>query len=332
MNKTLWIVMGLLMCMGCRSETAEVKEKLQTSGSTVQVFRQDEMFGLKNAQGKVILPAEYAKVRLRDSWQAEGCEVAFWHKEKMTPGDPADGTLMFDRGYLLLCRNNRFGLFSADGTELLPIEYEEILPIHLADSYAVISDDGSFDIWKDGSFILQMKGNHFYGVDAQKRCYVFSNKRGRVWDFYGFDGKTHQRLVLPKPAPVCFVPQWLGDNRFWVDYTIVDQRGTELVKMPEMTEVCGDFLIVPSEDCREFDVFFSDGKLFVSGVSMAYPVASTEVPHLPTGDIIIDRDGKLLVYDRLGNFLQEVDQITPVGAFSQVEPAKGSVLFFADFE
>lgn len=302
------------------SDMKEVTEPCSILGD-VSVFKAGELYGVRNAEGEVLLPPQYAKVVHYGISELHESEFAFWRKSECLVGNCVpDAEIFYDRWNLLVRKDSLNGLFSWKGKELLPLRYPEIYSMTAAGSYAVTSENGDMLIWKDGKFIVDAGGRAFYGTDLEKKQYVFSDEQGLCWDFYDFDGKNRQRLRLKEAPKGVSLPQLLENGRFLVDNNIVNARGTVLKMFPEWTEVCGNFLMVPetaNED--KYSVFFNSGRELASGVDNVYMVVTEDKPHLPTGDIIVEVNGSLEFYDRLGKKIKNVSSVNPVWLFAEIE-------------
>ncbi len=295
----------------------------------VSVFAEGGFFGVKNIKGNQILPPEYANVY---HYASELCddEFAFWLE---TTDKLPDAEIVCDRMNLLLRKGSLSGIFSRQGEELLAVEYPEIYTMAVAGSYSVTLDDGTISVWKDGCFIINGYDGIFYGTDLEKQKYVFSNEEGTLWDFYDFDGKGRCRLtLLEAPGGVC-LPQYLEPGLFLVDDAIVDADGKILLQFPKWTEVCGNFLLVPASDDK-YDVFLNNGRKLVAGVDMAYMVTTEDIPHLPTGEIVIEKGGCFSFYNRLGKYQKDVPGVIHVWVFAELiaQDKEGGVLVYSDYE
>ncbi len=298
----------------------------------VSVFAEGGLFGVKNTKGSFILQPEYANVYHYNSELCDDEEFAFWRDSTSTDKLP-DAEVICDRMNLLLRKGNLSGIFSRQGEELLAVKYPEIYTMAAAGSYSVTLIDGTISVWKGGRFIINGYDGIFYGTDLEKQKYVFSNEEGTLWDFYDFDGKGHCRLTLPAaPKGVC-LPQYLEPGRFLVDNAIVNAGGKILLQFPKWTEVCGNFLLVPAGDDK-YDVFSNTGKKLATGVDMAYMVTAEDIPHLPTGEIVVEKDGRFSFYNRLGKYQKNVPGVIQVWAFAELtaQDREGGVLVYSDYE
>ena len=311
-----------------------IKDGCEVSNDGVCVFKQDGLFGIKNACGEVILAPEYAHVVHYEASEVCDEEYAFWRAENLpTTGNIPDAELFCERLNLLLRKDTLNGIFSKSGEELLPLKYPEIYAMSAAGSYAVMLNDEQLSVWKDGRFILNGCESGFYGTDLEKKQYVFADQAGKCWDFYDFNGKKHQRLVMKNAPQGMYLPQFLELGRFLVDDCIVNACGKKLVELPEGTEICGNFLMAPRED-GGYNIFFNNGKKMAVGIDMAYMPVTGEIPHLPTGDIVIEKDGHFKLYDRWGKFVKDVPGIARLWVFSEMttEELDGNVPVYSDYE
>ncbi len=314
--------------------TYEITDRCDVSAEGVEVFKQNGLFGVKNSYGQVLLAPQYGKVMYYGVSEVCEGEFAFWREKNVSAYESfPDAELFCDRLNFVLRKDSLCGLFSKDGKELLPVKYPEIQAMSAAGSYAVIWGERCLSIWKDGRFILGGCDSGFYGTDLEKKQYVFADQEGKRWDFYDFEGKNHQQLTLKNaPIGVC-IPQCLEPGRFLVDNCIVNARGGKLVEFSEWTEVCGNFLLVAGRD-EKYDVFFNDGKKLAADVDMAYMSVTEDAPHLPTGDIVIEENGKFKLYDRNGKFVNNVSGVVSVWVFTELntDEIEGKVPVYFDYE
>lgn len=304
----------------CVADMEEVTESCFMFGD-VFVFKVGDFYGVKNSEGDILLPPEYAKVVHYGISELHDSEFAFWHNTQCSVGSCVpDAEIFYDRWNLLVRRDDKNGIYSLKGKELLSMKYPEIYSMTAAGSYAVTSENGEMLIWKDGKFIVNANGRVFYGTDLEKRQYVFSDEQGLCWDFYDFNGENRQRLRLREVPQGVSLPQFLEHGRFLVDNNIVNARGSVLKNFPDWTDVCGNFLMVP-ENANEdkYSVFFNNGRELVSGADNVYMVVTEDKPHLPTGDIVVEIDGSFELYNQQGKKIKDVSGVNPVWLFAEIE-------------
>ena len=99
-----------------------------------------------------------------------------------------------------------------------------------------------------------------------------------------------------------------GDSR------VINGR-TTAVSLDLLPEVCGKFLLrLPDDEEEEFwlDVCFNNGPKagFAKSGRAAYAVVTSSVPHLPTGEIVVEKDHVFRFYDVLGKFVKRSSRRT----------------------
>lgn len=332
-----FVVLAALNACGNKSNITENETQVEPSSvinvvtidnsymipqTTVIIFKEDSLFGLKTSAGDILLPAIYAEILYYRASDFSFDEYAFWRKKNsfVERNFLPDAQVIADRYNLVICKDTLAGIYSKKGEELLPMKYLDICPMEGAKSYQVSFDDEDMAIWKDGRFIIHGKLSEFHGIDLQKQRFVFSNGEGKNWEFYDFDGKNRQTLKIKKALDGFYIPQYLETNRFLLldgdKSCITDAAGNSVVKLKKWADICGNFLLVPSKDkigC--IDVLFNNGKLLVSEVDLAYPIVSKSVPYLSTGEIVIEKNAIFVVYDQYGKRIKKVDGIICTSLF-----------------
>ena len=78
-------------------------------------------------------------------------------------------------------------------------------------------------------------------------------------------------------------------------------------------------------------MLFNNGKRLVAKADMAYAVVTSSVPHLPTGEIVVEKDHVFRFYDVLGKFVKEVPGVRPVWLLWQGEVSQSDdILVYAE--
>ncbi len=318
---------------GLSSQTLVINDEYAVPWSEVVIFREGELLGIKNARDGVLLAPAYSEVLRMAEYGGDGDFYLFG-----TPEGRYDAKLVVDRSYLVIGQEDSCGLYTKQGEELLPRCYT---CIRWADGPAVYevfdAETDTLSFWKDGRFILRKPNSDYWGADLQKKRHVFASDKGKKWEFYDFAGGDCQQLFL-KDAPCgYYIPQYLEPGRFLLpdegDSRVINGRGRPLFSLDKFVEVCGNFLLVASDDEEEefYDVLFNNGKRLVAKADMAYAVVTSSVPHLPTGEIVVEKDHVFRFYDVLGKFVKEVPGVRQVWLLWQGEVSQSDdILVYAE--
>ncbi len=320
---------------GLSSQTLVINGEYVVPWSEVVIFREGELLGIKNAWDSVLLVPAYNEVLLMAEYGGDGDFYLF-----RTPDGRYGAQLVVERFHLVVAQDDFYGLYTKRGEELLPRRYTNIRWVDGPAAYEVFdAETDTLSFWKDGCFILRKPNSDYWGADLQKKRHVFASDKGKTWEFYDFAGGDCQQLFL-KDAPCgYYIPQYLEPGRFLLpeesNSRVINEKGRSLFSLDKFIEVCGNFLLVASDDEEEefYDVLFNNGKRMVAKADMAYAVVTSSVPHLPTGEIIVEKDHVFRLYDVFGKFVKEVSGVRPVWMLWQGEaPECEDILVYAEID
>lgn len=232
-----------------------IYDSIQENFDSIMIMRQGKMFGIINAQGEEILPAEAEKIRIEHyprRWEKDSLRLNYIvtkkGKEFMmnfagTCFNPNRGydriTTTFGHKQIVIVKDNgKYGLlhFTADSL-LLPLDYNKIELIDDRHTVSTISD--RFIAYKDSSSTI---------YDFQKKTkvvvpYIVSSLRSNKWLIVNKSGKVgimgYPSLELKTDIAYSHLyPTY--NNRFWL-YKKTDGYGEKVGVIDTTGKVIVDY-------------------------------------------------------------------------------------------
>lgn len=186
---------------------------LRFANQTYQVGRQNDLHGVLDSAGRVVLPFkfsttmyEYRKTVQRENGRLDtlcflevrqGNKKGLYnaHFEQVIPCEYDDLRLHSDTNYIFAYSNGRVALYDNAGRRCLPDTYDEIRISHTntMGGFAVCKDSlwGTFSRNGEAQLPLEYLRYSFFGVDTLS----WLRRRGG-WDFFDKDGRLLKRTNL----------------------------------------------------------------------------------------------------------------------------------------
>ena len=212
MKKFLIFLISIILIQGCSyALTGNVTENVTENLSNAKVFSQDNLFGLKDANGNILINPIYKKmIRVGESSFLVQKKSKFglidYHGNILVPIKYTHVERVLGK-YLKIGRGNKYALYDEHGKEILPREYSSI------------------DLLFGGMFLTCK--NFRYGIVDMNGNTILENK---------FDD-----IYMPKPniMRISYNGQWyeieqLKGETFTLPHDIQNIKGNENFKISEL--------------------------------------------------------------------------------------------------
>lgn len=163
------------------------------------VVKSEELFGVINSEGKVVIPAEYSYIPSSYSFSSplEKNNTWVYHsKEGKIIASGFSTALPFYNGLAKVSKNGKFGFINQEGKEVIPIEYEAVGKPE--EGFVAVKKDNK---WGFVDFNNQIKHEFVFDDfdEAQYKIYFTEglclvNKNGK----FGFIDTLFKQTILPQ--------------------------------------------------------------------------------------------------------------------------------------